>query len=106
MSFARARFSPRRKVLLGMVLLAMVAMLVLRLLGVAGFNGVQPREMDWNDDGLASQAEIVQGYTRILVESRQEGARTCRRYVRMGDRSNPLRVECRVEFDGADGAPD
>lgn len=106
MSFGRARFSPRRKALLGTVLLAMVAMLVLRLLGVAGFNGTQPRQMDWNDDGLASRTEILQGYTSIVVQERSEGARTCRSYVRMGDRGTPLRVECRVEFAGADRAPD
>jgi hypothetical protein len=98
------RFSPRRKALLATVLLVLAAMLVLRLMGIAGFNGTQPREMDWNDDGTASRAEVVQGYTLVAVEETRDGPRTCRRYVRLRDRETPFRVECRVVFDGADAA--
>ena len=96
MSVPRWRLSPRRRVLLGAVLLAMVAMLVLRLMGVAGFNGTQPREMDWDDDGVATRAEILRGYSVIAVEQTREGPRTCRRYVRLGRGDAPFRVECRV----------
>src|SRR5690606_40775411 len=59
----RARFSPRRKALLAAVLLALAAMTALRLVGIAGFNGTQPREMDWNDYGVATCNEIWQGYS-------------------------------------------
>ena len=96
MSVPRWRLSPRRRVLLAAVLLAMVAMLVLRLMGVAGFNGTQPREMDWDDDGVVTRAEIVRGYSVVAVEQTSEGPRTCRRYVRLGQRDEPFRVECRV----------
>ncbi len=96
MSVPRWRLSPRRRVLLGAVLLAMAAMLVLRLMGVAGFNGTQPREMDWDDDGVATRAEILRGYSVIAVEQTREGPRTCRRYVRLGRGDAPFRVECRV----------
>ena len=98
MSASRWRLSTRRRLLLGTVLLVMAAMLVLRLMGVAGFNGTQPREMDWNDDGVASRAEIVQGYTVIAVEQTRDGPRTCRRYARLRERGTPFRVDCRVEF--------
>ena len=102
MNAPRSRFSPRRKALAVAVLLLLAAMLALRLTGIAGFNGTQPREMDWNDDGLATRAEIVQGYTVIAVDETREGARTCRRYAWLRDREAPIRVECRVEFgDGA-----
>jgi len=101
----RARFSPRRKALLAAVLLALAAMLVLRLLGVAGFNGTQPQEMDWDEDGVASRAEIVQGYTIVAVRETREGARTCRHYARMRDRQAPFRVECRVDFRAGQDAP-
>ncbi len=73
----RWRLSPRRKALLATVLLAMVAMLALRWMGVAGFNGTQPREMDWDEDGTATRAEILQGYTIVGVEETREGPRTC-----------------------------
>ena len=95
---ARSRFSPRRKALLAAVLLALAAMFALRLMGIAGFNGTQPREMDWNDDGVASRDEILQGYTIIAIEETREGPRTCRHYSRLRDRQAPFRVACRVEF--------
>ncbi len=95
---ARSRFSPRRKALLVAILLLMAAMLVLRLMGIAGFNGTQPRGMDWNDDGVATRDEILQGYTIIAVHETREGPRTCRHYARLRDREAPFRVECRVEF--------
>lgn len=100
----RWRLSPRRKALLATVLLAMVAMLALRWMGVAGFNGTQPREMDWNDDGVATRAEILQGFTVVGVEESREGPRTCRRYARLGRGGEPFRVECRVVL--APGADD
>ena len=95
---ARARFSPRRKLLLAAMLLLFAAMLVLRLMGVAGFNGTEPRQMDWNDDGVATRDEIVQGYTVIGIHETREGQRTCRHYARLRERGTPFRVECRVEF--------
>ncbi len=101
MNASRWRLSTRRKLLLGTVLLVMAAMLVLRLMGVAGFNGTQPREMDWNEDGVASRAEIVQGYTVIVVDQTRDGPRTCRRYARLRERQAPFRVDCRVVLDPA-----
>ena len=103
MKTAKRRFSPRRRLLLAAVALALLAMGVLHFLGIAGFNGTQPRQMDWNDDGIASRAEIVQGYSVVAVEEIREGPRTCRRYVRLRDRASPIRVECRVEFAADDG---
>jgi len=100
---ARSRFSPRRKVLLVAVLLLLATMLALRFMGIAGFNGTQPREMDWNDDGVATGDEILQGYTIVAIRETREGTRTCRQYARLRDRQAPFRVECRVEFGKQDG---
>lgn len=102
----RWRLSRRRRVLLAAVLLAMAAMLVLRLMGVAGFNGTQPREMDWDDDGVATRAEILAGYSLVAVEQTREGPRSCRRYARLGRRDEPFRVECRVVLVPDADAPD
>ena len=98
---SRPRFSPRRRLLLATVALALAAMAVLRLLGIAGFNGTAPQEMDWNDDGVATRAEIARGFTLIAVEESRDGPRSCRRYVHLRDRGSPIRVECRVEFEDA-----
>ncbi|MCW5579841.1 MAG: EF-hand domain-containing protein [Luteimonas sp.] len=100
MTAIRSRFSPRRKALLVAMLALVAAMLVLRFLGIAGFNGTQPREMDWNGDGVADQAEIVQGFTIVAVETVHEGPRSCRRYARLRDPDALLRVDCRVEVAG------
>lgn len=80
------------------VLLLLATMLALRFMGIAGFNGTQPREMDWNDDGVATRDEILQGYTIIAIRETREGERTCRQYARLRDREAPFRVACRVEF--------
>ncbi len=99
----RPRFSPRRRALLVAVLALLATMAALSAMGIAGFNGTAPREMDWNGDGSASGAEIVQGYTIIAVDVSREGQRTCRSYARLRDRAAPLRVDCRVEFVSGDG---
>lgn len=103
----RPRFSPRRRVLLVAVLALLATMAALAAMGIAGFNGTAPREMDWNGDGSASGAEIVQGYTVVAVAVTREGKRTCRSYARLRDRAVPLRVDCRVEFaqDGGEAKP-
>lgn len=100
----RARFSPRRKALLAAILLLLAAMGVLRAMGVAGFSGIEPRAMDWNDDGTVSRDEILQGYTIIAVQETRDGQRTCRHYARLRDRQAPFRVECRVELAGVGAA--
>lgn len=105
MSASRRRLSPRRKVLMATVLLVLALMLVLRLMGVAGFNGTQPGQMDWNEDGVASRAEILQGYSLIAVRETRDGPRTCRRYMRLGH-DEPFRVQCRVVLVPEPGAGD
>ena len=84
--------------LLAAVLALLAAMLALRFLSVAGFNGTRPDEMDWNGDGVADQSEIVQGFTIVAVRVRQEGRRTCRSYARLRAPESALRVDCRVEI--------
>lgn len=105
MTGVRPRFSPRRKALLVAVLALLAAMLVLRVMGIAGFNGTEPREMDWDGDGVATQGEILQGFTLVAVKVAQDGQRTCRTYARLRAPASPLRVDCRVEF-AADAEPD
>ncbi|MCA0394954.1 MAG: EF-hand domain-containing protein [Proteobacteria bacterium] len=100
---ARPRFSRRRKALLAAVLVMLAAMGVLRWLGVAGFSGTQPREMDWDSDGTVTQAEMLQGFTVIAVTERRDGRRTCRSYARLRAPDQPLRVDCRVEIAAGEG---
>jgi len=82
-----------------MALLAMlVAMLVLRALDVAGFNGTAPEDMDWNNDGQVIWPEIVQGFYAVRVRETREGPRLCRHYAFLRTPDTAIRVDCRVEM--------
>ena len=94
-----ARLSGRRKALLAAVLAMLALVGVMSWLGVAGFRGTQPRDMDWNADGTVTRGEIVQGYYAVAVRETTEGRRTCRNFVWLRDTAAPIRVECRVEFE-------
>jgi hypothetical protein len=90
------RLSRRRKVLFAMVALILVAVAALRWVGVAGLNGTEPREMDWNADGEVTRGEILQAYTTVVVSETEDGSRSCRSYARLRDRDTPIRVDCRT----------
>lgn len=92
-----SRISTRRKVLFGLLLAIFALIGVLSWLGVAGFRGTEARDMDWDSDGQVTRSEMLQGYTVIAVREDVEGNRVCRRYVRMRDREQPIRVDCRTE---------
>lgn len=93
-----ARLSGRRKALLGVVLAMLALVAAMSWLGVAGFHGTQPGDMDWNADGTVSRTEIAQGYYAVVVDESSDGRRTCRSHAWLRDRANPIRVDCRVEF--------
>lgn len=94
------RLSKRRKVLLAALAALLLGMGVMTLLGVAGFRGTQPQEMDWNADGEVTRREILQGYTLVAAEDATDGNRTCRSFAWLRDRANPIRVDCRVDVAG------
>ncbi|TDK27560.1 EF-hand domain-containing protein [Luteimonas aestuarii] len=87
-----------------MVALILLLVAGLRWAGVAGLNGTEPRQMDWNADGEVSRVEILQAYTTVVVHESVDGDRSCRSYARLRDRDNPIRVDCRVTPGGASAA--
>jgi len=91
-------FSPPRLALSVTLLAMLAAMLVLRALDVAGFNGTAPGEMDWNGDGQVTWPEIVQGFYAVRVRELREGQRVCRHYAFLRTPEEALRVDCRVEM--------
>jgi len=95
-------FSRRRVALLLAVLVMLALMWLLRALSIAGFNGTAFEQMDWNGDGQATWAEILQGFYAVSVHEHAEAAgdhrRTCRRYAFLRTPDTPIRVDCRVEF--------
>jgi len=91
-------FSPPRLALLLTLLAMLVAMLVLRMLDVAGFNGTALTDMDWNGDGEVTWPEIVQGFYAVRVREVSEGRRVCRHYTFLRAPDQTIRVDCRVEM--------
>jgi len=94
---SRRGFSPRRLALLATLLAIFAAMLILRALDVAGFNGTAYTDMDWNGDGEVTWPEIVQGFYAVRVRETREGRRICRHYAFMRAPDQAIRVDCRVE---------
>jgi len=90
-------FSPPRVALLATLLAMFVAMLILRALDVAGFNGTAPKDMDWNADSEVTWPEIVQGFYAVRVREVSEGRRVCRHYAFLRPPDQVIRVDCRVE---------
>ena len=82
---ARNRFSPRRKVLLVAVLLLMAAMVALRLMGIAGFNGTEPRlsptrRISSTSSGLSGvSATTPASSARLSSTGRADSPGSCRR---------------------------
>jgi len=92
------KFSPPRMALLITLLAILAAMLILRALEVAGFNGTAPEEMDWNGDGQVTWPEIVQGFYAVRVRETSEGPRVCRHYAFLRTPEEAIRVDCRVQM--------
>jgi len=96
-SSPRRGFSPPRLALLVVLLAMLVAILILRALDVAGFNGTDIKQMDWNGDGEVTWPEIVQGFYAVRVREVGEGRRVCRHYAFLHTPDQAVRVDCRVE---------
>jgi len=96
------RFSPPRLALLATLLAMLAAMLILRALDVAGFNGTMYTDMDWNADGEVTWPEIVQGFYAVRVREVSEGRRVCRHYAFLRTPDQTIRVDCRVEVGGTE----
>jgi len=97
-SSSRRGFSPPRLALLVTLLAMFAAMLILRALDVAGFNGTVHTQMDWNGDGEVSWPEIVQGFYAVRVREVVEGPRVCRHYAFMRTPDEAIRVDCRTKM--------
>jgi len=94
-------FSPPRIALFVTLLAILAAMLILRALDVAGFNGTVPEEMDWNGDGQVTWPEIMQGFYAVGVRQTREAQRICRHYAFLRTPQAVIRVDCRMEMEAA-----
>lgn len=93
----RGRFSPRRKVLLAVVLVVLGWLAYGAYAGIAITRGVEKQEMDWNGDGQVSGTELLQAFYAVVVKETQEGNRHCRSF-QWRNSGEQFRVDCKTVF--------
>ncbi|MBN6149508.1 EF-hand domain-containing protein [Xanthomonas sp. AmX2] len=93
----RGRFTPRRKVLLAIVVLLLAWVAYAWHAGIAITQGIEQRDMDWNGDGQVSRSEIAQAFYAVGVSRTEEGPRQCSAFYWRGS-GEQIRVDCRTVF--------
>ena len=93
----KGRFTPRRKALLGLVLLALAWLGWGWYSGVAITQGVEKEQMDWNGDGQVSRDEFLQAFYAVQVKDCEEGDRQCRSFI-WRKSGEEFRRDCRTVF--------
>lgn len=96
----KGRFSPRRKALLALVLLALAWLGWGWYSGVAITQGVEKEQMDWNGDGQVSRDEFLQAFYAVSVKDSVEGNRHCRSFIWRSS-GEEFRRDCRTVFNKA-----
>lgn len=97
---ARKGFSPRRKALLGLLLLLVAYVAYGYYTGLAATTGMPTTEMDWDGDGAVTQQEIMQGFYAVAARKTVDGNRECRTYYWLGS-GQAIRVSCRTVVNAA-----
>lgn len=95
----KGRFSPRRRALLALVLLALAWLGWGWYSGVAITQGVEveKEQMDWNGDGQISSDEFLQAFYAVQVKDSEEGDRHCRSFIWRSS-GEEFRRDCRTVF--------
>ena len=99
----KGRFSPRRRALLVLVLLALGWLGWAWFAGIAITRGVEKEQMDWNGDGQVSRDEFFQAFYAVKVSDTDEGKRHCRSFTWRSS-GEEFRRECRTVFKQEDPA--
>ena len=97
----KGRLTPRRKLLLGIRAVLLLAVAWAGWAGMAVTRGVETREMDWNEDGTVTRTEIAQAFYAVTATREREGQRECTtfRWYRSGE---AIRVDCSTVFGDAE----
>ena len=101
----RGRLTRRRKILLGLLAVLLLAIGWAGWAGMAATRGVETADMDWNGDGQVGRGEIAQAFYAVVAEKRRDGQRECTtfRWYRSGE---AIRVDCRTVFAAEAGKPE
>ena len=92
---SRNRFSLRRKVAAGLLLLVVAYIAYGYFVGMAFTAGIPTSDMDWDGDGIVTGNEVAQAWHAVVVEKTLEGQRECKAFSwrRSGE---SIRVDCRT----------
>ncbi|WP_126967557.1 EF-hand domain-containing protein [Xanthomonas arboricola] len=93
----RGRFTTRRKILLGVIVLILAWLAYAWSVGMAITQGVEFKDMDWNSDGTASRDEIAQSFYAVAVKKTVEDKRHCDLFY-WRSTGEQIRVDCRTVF--------
>ncbi|HRF84072.1 MAG: hypothetical protein J0L89_09170 [Xanthomonadales bacterium] len=93
----RGKFGPRRKALLVLLALALLAVAWMGWNGVAAVSGVETGDMDWDGDGTVTRSEILQSLYAVTATREHAGNRECTtfRWRRSGE---TIRMDCTTVF--------
>jgi hypothetical protein len=96
----RGKLTPRRKLLLAILVVLLLAVAWAGWAGMAVTRGIATDDMDWNGDGTVSRAEIAQSFYAVTATRERDGARECTtfRWYRSGE---AIRVDCSTVFEPA-----
>lgn len=97
----RGRFTTRRKILLSVIVLILVWLAYACSVGMAIAQGVEFKDMDWNNDGIVSRDEIAQSFYAVAVKKTVEGKRHCDLFYWRSN-GQRIRVDCRTVFTAGD----
>lgn len=93
----KGRFTPRRRALLMLVLIALAWLGWAWYSGVAITRGVEKEQMDWNGDGQVSRDEFLQAFYAVQVKDAEEGNRQCRSFLWRSS-GEEFRRDCKTVF--------
>ncbi|WP_372014790.1 hypothetical protein [Pseudoxanthomonas sp. 10H] len=96
----RGKLTPRRKLLLVILAVLLLAVGWAGWAGMAVTRGIETRDMDWNEDGTVTRTEIAQAFYAVTATREREGQRECTtfRWYRSGE---AIRVDCSTVFEPA-----
>jgi hypothetical protein len=93
----RGKLTPRRKLLLGILAVLLLAVGWAGWAGMAATRGVETEDMDWNGDGTVTRTEIFQSFYAVTATRAREGNRECTTF-RRGRAGEVIRMDCQTVF--------
>ncbi len=99
-TFRGGRFSARRKVVAGLLVLLVAYLGYAFYVGLAFTTGIPNSDMDWDGNGVVTGNEIAQSWYAVAVTKTREGRRECSEF-HWRSSGESIRVDCRTTMSDA-----